>query len=291
MQIKLCSLKSYPQLKVLLSELGMTLNQQKKYLKPSILNRIVKKAEEIVLPIDLINQNIINPNYNGEEVDILFKDQNFIVFNKPVRIHNHPLKYTDENNVLSFLRKNGDFKILSINQSQYDRGLLHRLDYETSGILVGANNEDVYLDITENRDEFITNKIYLAVVKNGLEDGCYQHTANFSQAKKIKPCDDGKTVDIKVECILKSDRYSLMAINLKQGHRHQIRFQLSALGFPIVGDSLYGGEGFDRLCLHSFRYEITYKEKCYKWQSLPEQLMLNFFDLNSCLEVISNKIW
>ena len=85
---------------------------------------------------------------------------------------------------------------------------------------------------------------------------------------------------LEVKKIMTTGNNSLVLVNLQSGLRHQIRAQLAALGFPILGDELYGGSRAERLFLHAWRYE---------WSEIEEDnsadLFDGFFDLNSGLKM------
>ena len=78
---------------------------------------------------------MIYPDYEGPDIEVLFENDDVIILNKPPNIHSHPLKYSEQDNCLSFLRQQLKNNKMDVNKKSYDKGLLYRLDYVTSGVL------------------------------------------------------------------------------------------------------------------------------------------------------------
>lgn len=232
---------------------------QKQGLKKADLNRRVDQNSEFNLPINILNYGLINPNYKGSEVKILTETNDLVVLSKPSKVHCHPLGYDEGDNVLSYLRSMGRSDLLRVNQAQFDRGLIYRLDYETSGLLLYAKLEELYHKLRDNFHSMVKKKKYLALVKGDFpKDLELKHLIEPSGPKgqKMKESVSGKEAHIKVRLIEKRNEFSFIEVELDQGLRHQIRVQLSLAGFPILGDELYGGQKSDRLYLHCYQYEI-----------------------------------
>jgi 23S rRNA pseudouridine1911/1915/1917 synthase len=79
---------------------------------------------------------------------------------------------------------------------------------------------------------------------------------------------------------------SLVEVKLKQGHRHQIRVQLQAMGFPIVGDPLYGDRDYPRMLLHCYQYIFDFEDHKYDLASVPEFLRDFFADFYRQLKML-----
>ena len=161
-------------------------NRLKKYFDKSFLDRALKARSVISLPIDFVNDGLINPEYQGPDIEIIFEDKNFLVMNKPANIFVHPLKYSEKNNCLSFLRiKYPD--ILKTNSSKYDRGLLYRLDFETSGVLIYAKEEKAYCYLRENFKTIARKKIYRCLVDGECKlSGDFVHYFDSTEEKGRK---------------------------------------------------------------------------------------------------------
>lgn len=291
MSIEVQLLYAEPSLKVALKKIGFSGQRIKKYFSAKHLNFPVKEHQILKLPLDFVNHLQINPCYEGESCNILFENEDYLAVHKPRNIHSHPLKYSDTNTVLNYLVTQNKWDVLNINKEAYDRGLLHRLDFETSGLLLFTKKEDVLISFRDQFNKKMTLKAYLAIVEgNFKQDGLHQHffSAALERGKKQILSNSSDSIMAESEMFklmdLENNR-SLVLVVLKTGIRHQIRAQLSALGFPIVGDTLYGGKVSDRLYLHSWLYQ---------WDHIVEdrqaELFGNLLDLDSALKVAADKI-
>lgn len=267
--------------------LGSSGQQIKKYFSSKEQDRPVKAKSESRLPLTLVNHMQINPVYNGPEVQIISENNDFIVLHKPPGIHCHPHDYLDKDTLLNFLISIGKWEALMVNPTHYDRGLLYRLDHETSGVMVLAKNEKTLKYIRENFDTTMKRKFYWAIVEGEFnKDGRWTHHFKATGLKGVKQkvleyeIHDSQEANLSVMKISSNQDKTLVLVNLKTGLRHQIRAQLAQLGFPILGDELYGGRKAQRLFLHALRYEF------FETAEDPNAELFNiFFDLNGALQM------
>jgi 23S rRNA pseudouridine1911/1915/1917 synthase len=287
----LCFIKDYSDLETALIDVLQCSKQLlKKYLSPKERHLKVIRGREYQITLNLLNHLRIHPGYALTPIQIIYQANEIMVVHKPHRVHCAPHSYLEHDNVLSWLRQQGILAPLKINPKSYERGLLHRLDYETSGLLLIAQNEDFYQVAFKNRESIFKKKYYLAIIAGELANGTYHSSVDIRQNTKVNFDPAGQTVSLTVETLLKSGKYSLLLVDLMQGHRHQIRFQLSQLNCSIVGDELYGGEISDRLYLHSLAYAIEIQNKLKLLSCQPNVLFYKFFNGDSALEVVANKI-
>lgn len=233
----------------------------KKHFSSSELSRPVGARDKLRLPLDLVNHMRINPQYVGPQVSILKETKEYLAVHKPSLIHCHPLVYSDQDTVLNALLEQKKFDSLHVNMENYDRGLLYRLDYETSGVLILAKEQSLYDRMRSDFENQMKEKIYLAIVEGDFnKEGKWFHYFKSSGAKgaKQKVSDfDGPDMHegiLEVTKLASKNQKSLVKVTLKTGLRHQIRAQLAHLGFPILGDELYGGGKASRLFLHAWIY-------------------------------------
>jgi 23S rRNA pseudouridine1911/1915/1917 synthase len=266
----------------LLSPLGLSKSQYKKSgLKK---NLSFKKGKLLELPIDLLRNGEVNPVYEGEPLVLLKDEEYFLAISKPYGIHGHPHSFSETKTVLNFLKS----KNLCPSFGEAERGLLYRLDKETSGVLILAKTEKVYQELRKNFSAFAKEKIYLAIVEGELlETGEQVHFLKGSEAKGSKQKEDAAGIRAKLNIL--SSTYnrdqdcSLIKIKLETGLRHQIRAQLSILGFPILGDELYGGRSSERVFLHSLNYSLEFQGIGYSFEDKRAELFNKFFNLDCCL--------
>lgn len=149
---------------------------------------------------------------------------------------------------------------------------VHRLDKETSGLLLFAKRRDVQQMFTDNWKEVVTDRRYVAVVQGDMEkdsgDVCSWLTDNKMFVTYSSMTDNGgKYAVTHYRTLKRFNGFSLMELKLDTGRKNQIRVHMQDLGHPVVGDFKYGstdaeyGEAADaagRMCLHAFRLEFTH---------------------------------
>ena len=290
----LCFLSDYNSLEVALKEsFGISGSWiKKKFLNKKLLLKKVKKGEIFEFPLDVVNKRVIYPEYNGAPIDVLYSDEHVLVLDKPCDVHCHPLSYCESDNCLSFLRQNGYFNELLVNSEKYDRGLLFRLDYATSGVLFYIKSEKLYFKLRASFNDVVKLKRYLAVVEGNLQnDGPIINYLKGSGPKRSEMTVFSESVDDSIQAKLSVKKLdynsehdlSLLEVDLVTGVRHQIRAQLGYLGHPILGDTLYGGKTYRRLFLHALSYSVQFENLSWVVKSNRPELFDLFFDLDSCL--------
>ncbi|HXH32318.1 MAG TPA: RNA pseudouridine synthase [Bacteriovoracaceae bacterium] len=286
--MEICWLYDEPSLKAALQAAASCSGQLlKKYLSTKDLKRPIMAREVSRLPLDLVNHMLINPEYRGPEVRILREDSEVIVLHKPPGIHSHPLRYSDTNTLLNFLAAHRHWQPLRVNADQYDRGLLYRLDEETSGVMVVAKKDETYQLMRQDFSRQMKRKFYWAVVEGDFDkagDWTHHFTSSGVKGSKQKVSGTAHFGSVPGSLAVKKVQFkegkSLLLISLQTGLRHQIRAQLAFLGYPILGDELYQGKKSQRVFLHALRYEWV----CVEEDPAPELFHL-FFDLDGALEV------
>ncbi|MBF0360746.1 MAG: hypothetical protein HQK49_07030 [Oligoflexia bacterium] len=256
------------------------------------LNKRVQRRDQISLPIDFVNRNMVNPQFvcvsTLSTPRIIAEDENFLIINKPPNVHGHPLSYSEKDNILSFLRDKYPYQwgncLQSVNETKHERGLLYRLDYETSGVLIYVKNDQLYQYLRENYSKVVTQKIYIAIVRGHFDrPGVHRHTLKptgknghkmvASATATSTPTAAQASLNVSILEYNQEKDLSLLKIELHTGIRHQIRVQLRALGYPILGDNLYGSSGpspdpsVSRLFLHALTYKILLNEREYVYKS------------------------
>lgn len=264
--VAFCVLNDWDNLGLFLTDLGISKNRQKNLIaNKKYLNKKLFSREAVELPIDLINVNLVSPKYIGPKIEKIEDNKLFLALSKPTKVHSLPLNYSESDNILSFIRmdeKNAE--IFFINKYSYEKGLLYRLDYETSGLILLAKDELFYNSF---RNKIKKNKYYLAVVQGDIKnDFSYaHHISYFGEKGAIGKVTAEATKNAHLEgkkiAFDQKNNQSLVLIKLSEGMRHQIRIQLSHEGNPIIGDPIYGLVKSTRMFLHSFCYEFFYNNK------------------------------
>lgn len=224
------------------------------------------------------NSNIIPTKMN---LNIIFEDDWLLVVNKPAGIAIHPsvLHYSDSlcNSIKFYFDKIGlKKKIRPVN----------RLDLNTSGLVVFAKCEYIQECLINQMKNNQFKKEYLAVC-NGFFDK-KSGTINLPIARKensiIERCisENGQPAITHYEVLKEFDNYSLVKCSLETGRTHQIRVHMSAIGHPLLGDSLYGSisDLINRQALHCFNLQFihpVYNNDLNFWGDLPNDFKI--FDI------------
>jgi 23S rRNA pseudouridine1911/1915/1917 synthase len=195
-------------------------------------------------------------NFSNDKLPIVFIDDNVIVVNKPKGVLTHSKGVlNDEFTVAEF------FKHYSSYNNQTNRpGIVHRLDRDTSGLIIGARNTETAELLQKQFADRKTKKVYYAVVvghpklDKALIDLPISRNPQAPSTFRVDP--NGKSALTKYEVIASSDKYSLVKLEPKTGRTHQLRVHMKYLNTPILGDRVYG-KSADRLYLHAASLEIT----------------------------------
>jgi len=201
-------------------------------------------------------------------------------------VHTHPVAYDDTPNLVSWLVTEKRFDLLEVNTSGMDRGCLYRLDGPTSGLVIYGKRTEVYEEVRKDFATTMHEKTYLCIVKGnpGARADMEHFLSPFGpKGAMMKAGHAGQRAVLSFRTLQTKNDYSLVEVSLKTGVRHQIRVQLAALGFPLVGDELYGGETAPRMYLHCYRYGLKWRNKEYVWKDGECELFERFFDLHGLL--------
>lgn len=206
--------------------------------------------------LDVIPQNI--------PLNIVYEDENMLVVNKPSGMLTHPAvserEYTLVNALLYRYGKN-----LSDINGEFRRGILHRLDRNTSGLLMVAKNNQAHEFLAEQIKNRIITKKYRAVVKGVIKDDKFAINLPIGRdpksPHKMAVRDDGKESITLVNVLERFKAHTYVELTLITGRTHQIRVHLSYIKHPIYNDTLYGaGKGkvkTEEQVLQSFYLRFT----------------------------------
>jgi 23S rRNA pseudouridine1911/1915/1917 synthase len=198
--------------------------------------------------------------YHPKGLTILFEDMDILVVDKIeglLTIASEGEKLKTAHYLLNEYVKKGNAK------SKNRVFIVHRLDRDTSGILVFAKNEKAKIYLQENWASF--DKKYFALVEGQLarkqgEISSYLLENKVLKVYSVKDAEQGKFAKTVYKVIQESKKYSLLEVQLLTGRKHQIRVHFSENGNPVAGDKLYGNsdKNIKRLTLHSAYLSITH---------------------------------
>lgn len=216
-----------------------------------------------------INHGRGKVEFNNPLLNIVWEDDDLIVVNKKeglLSVSTDRVKERTAYHLLSDYVKKSDprFKIF----------ILHRLDRETSGLMMFAKNRNVQAKLQSNWNEMITQRSYVAVVEGRPEKDTDLIISSLTENAKMQVYvtleGDGKEAITRYRLLRTNQTYSLLELDLETGRKNQIRAQMQSIGHPIAGDSKYGAETAPtgRLMLHArklhFIHPITGQEMTFE---------------------------
>lgn len=204
----------------------------------------VKEEDKIDFSIENVEEIIIQPQ--DIPLDIRYEDENILVVNKPKNMLTHPTMKERENTLVNALLNKYGYSGLSNLNGSMRSGIVHRLDRNTSGLLMIAKNNVAHEFLTEQIKSKTAIRKYLAVVSGTFDNdfGTINEPISRHKTKCEKFCvqEGGKPSVTHYTVLERFKRYTLLELQLETGRTHQIRVHMSYIGHPIVNDSLYGGE-------------------------------------------------
>lgn len=213
----------------------------------------VKTEDELKIVIEDKKSDRLKPE--NIPLDIVYEDEDLAIINKPSGLVVHPAPGNYEHTLVNALLHH--FKKLSdVNLER--PGIVHRLDKETSGLLVIAKNNFTHLALSQQFAKHTIKRKYIALVKGKMEfdENVIELPIGRHPVKRKKMSvsfrDKTKYAKTYYRTLKRTRDFSLLELEPFTGRTHQLRVHLSFLGYPILGDSKYGNNNeFIRLALHA----------------------------------------
>lgn len=219
---------------------------------------------DAVISADLENA----PNYDAHDLPIIYLDENIIVINKPAGILTHSKgELNEEFTVADFFRR-----YTKVGLDTNRPGIVHRLDRDTSGVIVGARTPESFDIMKKQFAKRLAKKTYIAIVDGVPKINKARIDIPIGRNPKapstFKADAKGKPAITDYEVSESDGKCSLVTIKPKTGRTHQIRVHMAHLGTPVHGDRVYG-KSADRLYLHAHRLELTVAPEQHKMFTAP----------------------
>ena len=176
-------------------------------------------------------------------LDIVYEDENMLVVNKPSGMLTHPTTIERENTLVNALLYKYGENLSDIN-GEFRRGILHRLDRNTSGLLMIAKNNNAHEFLANQIKEHTLTKKYCAIVKGVIKEDELEINLpigrNPNQPHKMMVREDGKESLTRVKVLERFKEHTYVELTLITGRTHQIRVHMSHIKHPVYNDTLYG---------------------------------------------------
>ena len=176
------------------------------------------------------------------DLDIVYQDSDVLVINKPKGMVVHPGAGVSEHTLVNGLLYEVD-DLATIN-GVVRPGIVHRIDKDTSGLLMIAKNDKASLSLTEQLKNHECKRIYHALVHGEINEDRGRINAPIARSKddrkKMAVDKDGKVAITNFRVLKRFKNYTYIECKLETGRTHQIRVHLSYIGYPLVGDQVYG---------------------------------------------------
>jgi 23S rRNA pseudouridine1911/1915/1917 synthase len=225
-----------------------------------------------------INKSIPKPTLNHPKLQLIFEDEYFVVVSKKEGLLSVATDEGKETTAYSILSQ-----YVKLTNPKSKIFILHRLDRDTSGLLVFAKSIDIQEYMQKNWHEMVTERKYVALVEGnpGKPKGTIVSWLKENKGLVVysSPKDNGGQKAISHYQVLKGgNNFSLVEIELETGRKNQIRVHMQDLGHPVAGDKKYGStqNPLGRLCLHahvlSFIHPVTEQEIQFK-NEIPKEFL------------------
>ncbi len=197
----------------------------------------------------------IDTSKNTLPFDILYEDKDIIVIDKPCGLLSEETN-KEKQKTAYYIVKN---YLKSKHETLY---LVHRLDQYTSGVLMFVKNKELYQLLTNNWNQYVTTRGYIAIVEGHLskKQGTIMNKLSEGKNQTVYISHNGKTAITHYKVIQENKKYSLLEIYLETGRKNQIRVHMSSINHPIIGDQKYHAQTnpIKRLGLHAHEFSFIH---------------------------------
>lgn len=197
------------------------------------------------------------------DIDIIYQDSDLAVINKEQGMVTHPASGARDGTLVNALLYH--IKDLSSINGVIRPGIVHRLDKDTSGLLVIAKNDKAHLELAKQIAQKSAKRYYLALVDGNIKNdgGIIEQPLGRSKSdrKKIAVRADGRYAKTAYKVLQRFGQYTLVEFELYTGRTHQIRVHSAYIHHPVAGDPVYGGSnsfGLNGQMLHAYKLEIMH---------------------------------
>ena len=224
---------------------------------------VLKEADIITFEFP-IEEDLLEIIPEKIPLNIVWEDENMAVINKPSGMLTHPTTVEKSGTLVNALLNHYGEELSTLNGNMR-RGIVHRLDRNTSGLIMIAKNDKTHEFLVNEMREKRFSKKYLAIVRGNIEKDEFEINSpigrHLTQPHKQCVRKDGKESLTLVKVLERFKEATLVELTLITGRTHQIRVHLSSIGYPVYNDTLYGFGKMkiktEEQVLQSYKLEFT----------------------------------
>lgn len=233
---------------------GKTLKKNYKTTPGDVLEVVLPDPE----PVDVVPQNI--------PLDVVYEDNDVIVINKPVGMVVHPAPGHPDGTLVNALMYHCGDSLSGIN-GELRPGIVHRIDRDTSGLIIAAKNDKAHLALAEQLQDHSLARVYEAIAVGGFREDSGTVTAPIGRHpvdRKRMAIDprNGRHAVTHWTVLERFSGYTHIQCKLETGRTHQIRVHMASIGHPLLGDIVYGNKkpypGLAGQCLHARKLKFIH---------------------------------
>lgn len=223
-----------------------------------------------IITIEIMKPKEVELKPQDIPIDIIYEDKDIIVVNKPKGMVVHPANGNPDGTLVNAILAKCKDSLSGIG-GEIRPGIVHRLDKDTSGLLIIAKNDQAHINMSKQIQDRKVIKKYIALVKGVIGENTATIDMPVARStkdrKKMAVDPKGKEAITHYKVLQRYDKYTLLEIKIDTGRTHQIRVHMSYIGHPVVGDMQYSNGknefGIEGQMLHSkyleFDHPITGK--------------------------------
>ena len=230
-----------------------------------------KTKQGDVIEIHIPEAKEINLKAQDIPLDVVYEDDDIIVVNKPKGMVVHPANGNPDGTLVNAVMSLCKGSLSGIG-GEIRPGIVHRLDKDTSGLIIIAKNDVAHINLSKQIKDRRVKKIYITLVKGNVSEN--EATVNMpigrstKDRKKMAVRKDGKEAITHFKVLKRYGKYTLLELKIDTGRTHQIRVHMAEIGHPVVGDMIYSNGknefGIEGQMLHAksldFQHPVTGKQ-------------------------------